>query len=148
MTRHSNSSRGRLCSSISATGRWDLDSAADDGVVYNLRFDRYKEALHTWRYPDLTRHVTFLADALDVTIEQEMRAEAQYLQRHGAARARLKNIVEGPDSALDRIIRSVRDSHGALSGKLRTEYPILERTEIRGRCGARNSRGISEDCGG
>jgi hypothetical protein len=40
-----------------------------------------------------------------------MRAEAQYLQRYGAARTRLKNIVERPDSALDRIIRAARESH-------------------------------------
>lgn len=101
-----------------------------DGVTYNLQFDRYDDALHAWRYPDLTRHLSFLADALDLTIEGEMRAEVQYLQRHGAARARLKNIVEGPDPALDRIIRSVRESRGAISGKLRAEYPILDRREI------------------
>ena len=106
------------------------EQRAEDGVTYNLQFDRYKHALHAWRYPDLTRHVAFLADTLDLTIEQEMRGEAQYLQRHGAVKERLKNIVEGPDSALDRIIRSVRESHGDISSKLRTEYPILEHTEL------------------
>jgi hypothetical protein len=68
--------------------------------------------------------------ALDLTIEQEMRAEAQYLQKHGAARSQLKTIVDGPDAALDRIIRSVRESRGTISGKLRARYPILERLEI------------------
>jgi Fic/DOC family protein len=101
-----------------------------DGVTYNLQFEGYKDALHVWRYPDLTHHVKFLADALELTIEQEMRAEAQYLQKHGAARSRLKTIIEGPDAALDRIIRSVRESRGTISGKLRAEYPILERGEI------------------
>jgi hypothetical protein len=42
----------------------------------------------------------------------------------------LKTIIEGPDHALDRIIRSVRESRGAISGKLRAEHPILERPEI------------------
>jgi hypothetical protein len=106
------------------------EQRADDGVVYNLQFAQYEDALHAWRYADLTRHVSFLADALELTIEQEMRGEALYLQRHGAARARLKNIVEGPDATLDRMIRSVRESRGAISGKLRAEYPILERSEI------------------
>ena len=101
-----------------------------DGVAYNLQFDRYQDALHAWRYPDLTQHTVFLAHALDLTIEQEMRSEAQYLQRHGAARARLKRIVEGPDQSLDRIIRSVRESRGTISGKLRAEHPMLERAEI------------------
>ena len=59
-----------------------------------------------------------------------MRAEAQYLQRHRAARTRLKTLIEGPDAALDRIIRSVRESRGTISGKLRAEYPILDRPEI------------------
>jgi hypothetical protein len=62
--------------------------------------------------------------------KKEMRSEAHHLQRHWAARARLKTIVEGPDPALDRIIRSVRESRGTISGKLRAEHPILERPEI------------------
>ena len=106
------------------------EQRAADGVVYNLQFASHAEAAHAWRYPDLTQHVAFLATALELTIEQEMRGEAQYLQSHGAARMRLKNIVEGPDAALDRIIRSVRESRGVISGKLRHEYPILNRAEI------------------
>ena len=106
------------------------EQQAPDGVTYSLQFDAYADALHAWRYPDLTRHVSFIADALELTIDQEMRAEAQYLQSHRAARARLKTIVEGPDHALDRIIRSVRESRGVISGKLRKEHPILERPEI------------------
>ncbi len=112
--------------------RWSFgaDKQGADGVRYNLQFDAYSDGLHAWRYPDLTRQVAFLAHALDLTIEQEMRTEAQYLQRHGAARKRLKSIIEGPDPVLDRIIRSVRESRGLLSGKLRAEHPILERSEI------------------
>ena len=106
------------------------EQRGQDGVVYNLEFSRYGDAQHAWSHPDLTQHVAFLANALELTIEQEMRGEAQYLQKHGAARRRLKNIVEGPDAALDRIIRSIRESRGIISGKLRHEYPILERPEI------------------
>jgi hypothetical protein len=74
------------------------EQRGEDGVLYNLQFESYQDALHAWRYPDLTRHVSFLADALELTIEQEMRSEAQYLQRHGAARARLKAVIEGTRS--------------------------------------------------
>jgi hypothetical protein len=101
-----------------------------DGVTYNLRFERYADANHAWRYPDLTRQVSFLSSALEDTIAREMHAEALYLQQHGRARARLKTIIEGPDSTLDRIIRSIRQSRGTISGKLRAEYPLLEREEI------------------
>ncbi|WP_129775677.1 hypothetical protein [Peristeroidobacter soli] len=59
-----------------------------------------------------------------------MYAEALYLQQHGRARARLKTIIEGPDGTLERIIRSIRESRGTVSGKLRAEYPILQREEI------------------
>ena len=111
-------------------GSFGPELRGKDGVFYTFQFERYADALHAWRYPDLTRQVTFLADTLELTIEQEMRAEAQYLARNGAARARLKNIVEGPDPALDGIIRSVRESRGVISGKLRKQYPILGREEI------------------
>jgi len=99
-------------------------------VRYNLQFAAYPDSLHAWRYPDLTRHVAFIADVLEVTIEQEIRDEAQYLRQHGAARDRLKTIIEGPDPALDRIIRSVRESRGTIGGKLRREHPLLARPEI------------------
>jgi hypothetical protein len=102
----------------------------EDGVIYNLQFEGYSDALHAWRYPDLTSHVSFTSAALEQTIEREMRAEAQYLQSHRAARTRLKTLIEGPDPALDRIIRSIRESRGTISGKLRAEYPILERAQI------------------
>jgi hypothetical protein len=113
-------------------GNWSFgpERRGPDGVTFNLQFDRYDDALHAWRFPDLTRHVAFIADALDLTIEREMRSEAQYLQRHGLARARLKSIIEGPDSALDRIIRSIREGQGVISEKLRKEYPLLQRPEI------------------
>jgi Fic family protein len=32
------------------------DRQAEDGVTYNLQFGAYQDALHAWRYPDLTRH--------------------------------------------------------------------------------------------
>lgn len=111
---------------------WSLGESqrGEDGVIYTLQFNRYEDANHVWRYPDLTRQVAFLSSALEETIEREMHAEALYLQQHGRVMARLKAIIEGPDSALERIIRSVRESRGTISGKLRGEYPILEREEI------------------
>jgi hypothetical protein len=113
-------------------GLWSFgpERQGHDGITYNLQFEGYRDALHVWRYPNLTQYVRFPADTLDLTIDQEMRAAAQYLQKHGAARSRLKTIVEGPDSVLDRIIRSVRESRGTISGRPRAQYPILERTEI------------------
>ncbi len=48
------------------------EQRGEDGVVYNFQFDRYADALHAWRYPDLTRHVAFLADTLPARAEFDM----------------------------------------------------------------------------
>ncbi len=31
------------------------EQRGEDGVIYNLQFEGYRDALHAWRYPDLTR---------------------------------------------------------------------------------------------
>lgn len=81
--------------------------------------------MNAWRYPDLTDHVEYLADIVRVTIEQEMRKEAGYLRSLRLARERVKHVIEGPDTDIDRIIRSVRDNGGKVSNKLVKEFPAL-----------------------
>jgi hypothetical protein len=106
--------------------RFGPERTADDGVRYNLEFDAYREALPAWRYPDLTEHVEFLADVVRQTLEHEMRDEASFLRSLRAAREGIKRVLEGPDSDIDRIIRSVRDNAGRVSNKLRAEFPQLD----------------------
>lgn len=112
--------------------RFVAERTAEDGVPYNLEFDNYEEASAAWRYPDLTEHTEYLAHIVEVTIEQEMRKEAGYLRSLRAARARLKEIIEGPDADIDRIIRSIRENGGQLSNKLKHTYPQLADPEIGG----------------
>lgn len=101
------------------------EQVAEDGVHYNLRFDAYQDALPAWRYPDMTDHVEYLAQVVQTTIEQEMRKEAGYLRSQRVARGRVKQVIEGPDGDIDRIIRSVRESGGKVSNKLLQEFPAL-----------------------
>lgn len=108
-----------------AAYRFVAERIAEDGIPYNLEFDAYEDALAAWRYPDLTEHVEYLAHVIEVTIEQEMRKEAGYLRSLRAARERVKDVLEGPDSDIDRIIRSVRENAGQLSNKLKKTYPQL-----------------------
>jgi hypothetical protein len=96
-----------------------------DGVISDFRFAGYEDALAVWRYPDLTRHVEYLADLVDVTIQQEMRKEAVLLRAWDTARRSVKEIVEGPDPDIDRIIRSIHGNGGKVSNKLVGEYPVL-----------------------
>ena len=105
--------------------RFGPQQQAEDGVRYNLQFDGYADALPAWRYPDLTDHVEYLADIVRVTIEEEMRTEAGYLQKLRLARERVKQVIEGPDADIDRIIRAVRDNGGVVSHKLAKEFPLL-----------------------
>lgn len=106
--------------------RFGAEQVAQDGVRFNLQFDAYEDALPAWRYPDLTDHVEYLAEVVRITIEQEMRKEAGYLRSLRLARERVKQVIEGPDVDIDRIIRSVRENGGEVSNKLVREFPALE----------------------
>lgn len=101
-----------------------------DGIPYDIHFSKYQETTSAWRYIELTRHSEYLGKVIKQTIESEMRTEASTLRSHTRVRLEIKDIIEGPDSVIDRIIRSVRQSNGTISNKLRKEYPILEKDEI------------------
>lgn len=106
---------------------------AEDGVEYDFEFDAYDDARAAWRYPDLTAHVEYLGEMVRVTIEQEMREEAVHLKAVRTAREGVKNLLEGPDTDIDRIVRAIRQNGGVVSGKLRNEFPALDDDELVGR---------------
>jgi hypothetical protein len=73
----------------------------------------------------MTRHAEYMARVIRHTIEEEMRTEALVLRDHLRAREAIKEILDGPDQDIDRIIRSIHQSKGVVSGKLRKQYPQL-----------------------
>ncbi len=97
-----------------------------DGVASNFAFEGVETARHAWRYPDLSPHVRYLADVVQRTVREDMLEESRYLRSHGQARAAIKEIVEMSDAQIDRVIRSIQNNRGELSGALRKELPILE----------------------
>lgn len=105
--------------------KFGAEQVAEDGVHFNLQFDAYDDALPAWRYPDMTDHVEYLAEVVRITIEHEMHKEAGYLRSLRLARERVKQVIEGPDGDIDRIIRSVRENGGKVSNKLLKEIPAL-----------------------
>jgi Fic/DOC family len=117
---------------------WRLgpQQVAEDGVPYNLQFDAYEDALPAWRYPDMTGHVEYLAQIIRVTIEQEMRKEAGFIRDLRLARDRIKQVIEGPDADIDRIIRSLQATAGVPSNKLCAEFPLLADDEVAARVAA------------
>ncbi len=97
-----------------------------DGITSNFVFEGSETARHAWRCLDLSPHVAYMADVVQRTVREDMLEESRYLRSHGQARSAIKEIVEMPDAQIDRVIRSVQNNKGELSGALRKELPILE----------------------
>lgn len=97
-----------------------------DGVTSNFVFTGTDVARPLWRYPDLSPHVVFMSNVIFRTITEQMREESRYLRGHARAREALKEIVEMPDHQADRVLRSLDQNKGNLSGVLAKEMPVLE----------------------
>jgi hypothetical protein len=105
--------------------RFGPRQVAEDGVEHNLVFEEENDALHAWRFIDLTPQAHYLSAVLKETVEHEMSREAAFLQRHERARAAIKERIEMPDVDADRIIRALLDNGWQVSGKLRKQYPDI-----------------------
>jgi hypothetical protein len=104
--------------------RFGNDFRYSDGLVSNFYFDAYEDALHAWRYLDLTDHAVYMAGVIGDTLRHEMFEEADFLRKHYLARERLSEVFEAGDNTLDRIIRSVSENK-RITGKLAADYPQL-----------------------
>lgn len=110
--------------------RFDAPAAYQDNVEGNFAFDAYEEALPVWRYPGLTYQAHYLGKLIETTIEKEMRAEADLLRSIDRARIAVKQHLEGPNTDIDQIIRSVRENGWVVSGKLKKLFPMLEDVQL------------------
>lgn len=100
-------------------------TSGQDGTLTNFLFDAYEDARHAWRHPDLTAQALFVARLIRHTITNLMAQEAQLLLQFQRATERIKEMIELPDPDASRIIRSLREGGGRISGKLTREYPFL-----------------------
>jgi hypothetical protein len=110
--------------------RFGQERKADDGRRFNIEFDAYEEALPAWQYPDFTFQAEYLADIIRITVEHEMRGEAAILRDFHTLRAAVKELIDGPDAEIDRIVRSIRSERGTISNKLKKEFPRLADAEL------------------
>lgn len=124
--------------------RFGTRRMGEDGVEYDLEFEAYADAEAAWRYLDLTAHAEYVGEVVRDTIEHEMRGEAVSLRAARAAREAVKNLLEGPDQDIDRIVRSIRSNGGEVSGKLRREFPMLEDADLAGRVAAVVARAFGD----
>lgn len=97
----------------------------EDGVRTNFSFDAYDEALAAWRYPELTSHSDYIGNVVRLTIEREMSKEAAHLRAFERAREAVKNHLEGPNTDIDHIIRSLQKDSWVVSNKLIKEFSPL-----------------------
>jgi hypothetical protein len=102
-----------------------------DGMESNLHYENFAATAPAWRYIDLTAHAEYIARVVRQTVEKEMRDEAAILRNHQLLRDAIKNVFEGPDADIDRIIRSIHQSEGQVSNKLLKQYPLLEDEAIK-----------------
>ena len=96
-----------------------------DGVPSDFSFTADQDALHAWRYLDLTAHVRYVSELLQKTVEHEMAREAATLRDNDASRDAIKQLVEMPDADADQIISSLRSNGWIVSGKLRRDQPTI-----------------------
>ncbi|MFJ5299360.1 Fic family protein [Pseudomonas sp. NPDC088368] len=120
-----------LMQSIGPDVRFEGFEKYADGMESNLHYEGFATTAPAWRYIDLTAHAEYLARVIRVALEKEMRDEACILRNHQLLRAAIKNIFEGPDADIDRIIRSIHQSEGQVGNKLIKQYPLLEDDAIR-----------------
>lgn len=114
-------------------GQYQFDTAHvyPDGVTSDWRFTADQDALHAWRYLDLTSHVRYFNALLHSTVEREMAQEASALRDNDASREAIKQWVELPDADADRIIASLRSNGWTVTGKLRRDLPEIFSSEGR-----------------
>ena len=116
-----------LMRALAATYRFaEAPASYPDGITSNFIFEGVEAARPAWRCLDLSPHVAYLADVLRRTVREDMLEESRYLRSHCQARAAIKEILEMPDAQIGRVMRSVQNNKGVLSGALRKEIPILE----------------------
>ena len=114
-----------LMSKYQESYRFGAEYTCPDGVRSNFYFDAYDDALPTWRYPDLTLQSEYIGNVIRLTIEVEMSKEASCLRDIERAREGVKDHLEGPNSDIDLIIRSVRENGWKVSSKLVKTIPAL-----------------------
>ncbi|KXV21757.1 cell filamentation protein Fic [Gluconobacter oxydans] len=93
-----------------------------DGIQSNFVFTGDGATRPAWRYPDLAAHVEYLGQVIELTMNDHMQEEADYLRRHHRARGLIKDVLDMPDKDADRIIRSLLSNNFTVGKGLWKEF--------------------------
>ncbi len=105
-----------------------IDYDLDD----HLRMTVHGETINHYRYIDCSKLNTIFHDFVQQTIESELPAEIEYLQRHDKCRAEMRTIVDLPDRIAELFIKCCIQNAGILSKSKRQlqEFAELKDSEI------------------
>jgi hypothetical protein len=87
------------------------------------------ELAPSWRYPDLTRQVEYLAVVMGRAIEQ-LPKELRFLQRYDVAKGEIRAIVDMPDQRLKSLMSWLEANGGRLSNNKRKQFSELTDDEV------------------
>lgn len=104
-----------------------LDYDVDDAGRLTVR----GESLRHYRFFDATPMAEALYRWLEIAIEEDMRAELDFVVRFRAAKAAARSIVDMPDRLLTLFIKLVTQNDGELSARKReAHFDMLEDDEV------------------
>jgi hypothetical protein len=86
------------------------------------------EALY--RFPDLTNHAIFLANAIKNTVNKDVPEELYFLQCYDDLKKDIQNIVDMPNNKIDLMISLLHQNNGKLASRKRKLYQELNDDEI------------------
>ncbi|HTO04347.1 MAG TPA: Fic family protein, partial [Opitutus sp.] len=87
------------------------------------------ELAPSWRYPDLTRQVEYLAVVMGRAVEQ-LPKELRFLQRYDVAKGEIRAIVDMPDQRLKSLMSWLEANGGRLSNNKRKQVSELTDDEV------------------
>jgi len=75
-----------------------------------------------YQFIDYTPFAEYLFECIEKTINEDFKAELDFIQRYDKTKEAIQNIIDMPDIKIDRIIRCVTQNKGVLGKQMRKKY--------------------------
>lgn len=99
---------------------------------HTLVVENAADATGVWRYLDLTAHVEYVLDLIEVTVRRDLPDELNILEQIDRLTSAIKTIVDLPSRKLGVLLSLLRDSRGKLSARKRSStFAELTDAEVR-----------------
>lgn len=103
----------------------------DWGATESGNVDVRNDTAVFYRYFDATPHAEFLYGCVEQTIEEDLPAETEFLERYDQFQRRIEMLVDMPDETVDLLFRFLKQNTGRLSKRARAgEFEALADDEV------------------